>query len=555
MSNDHYNHGNAPATSSNLSSATIRAEFDAITAGFDKQPTLTANGGKVVKVNTGGTALEASAVISDDGTNATIAGDAIVAGGNIGVDADSLHALPNVAADTFTLNAATQTLTNKTLTTPVISAPTGLVKADVGLGNVDNTSNATERAATATLTNKTIALGSNTVSGTLAQFNTAVTDADLASITGIETLTNKTLTAPVVNSPTGIVKADVGLSNVDNTSNVTERAATATLTNKTVNLTSNTLSGTTTQFNAALSDGDFATLAGVETLTNKALNGTLGATTPAAAVVTTLSATGNVTLGDASTDQHTINGNIGLGVTPSAWSTLFKVMDIGAAGSIVTYTATPNISINYNTYYAAGSIPTYKTTNVSAGFSLGPSGFVWSTAPSGGAGTTATITEAMRLTIGRKLLIGTTTENTSGAVLQVVDGVTFPATPVASTDPNTLENYLEATFTATATGMTTSPTGTVGAVRNGNAVTLSLPSISGTSNATTFTLTGMPTTLYPSTSKNVLCIIRDNGGAFAVAMANIGSAGVITLYKDTAASAFTASGAKAIYNSQVTYII
>jgi len=52
----------------------------------------------------------------------------------------------------------------------------------------------------ATLTNKTIALGSNTVSGTLAQFNTAVTDATLVSTTGSETLTNKTLTSPVLNS-------------------------------------------------------------------------------------------------------------------------------------------------------------------------------------------------------------------------------------------------------------------------------------------------------------------------------------------------------------------
>ena len=42
-----------------------------------------------------------------------------------------------------------------------------------------------------------------------------------------------------------------------------------TLTNKTINLTSNTLSGTTAQFNTALSDNDFATLAGSETLTNK----------------------------------------------------------------------------------------------------------------------------------------------------------------------------------------------------------------------------------------------------------------------------------------------
>ena len=52
--------------------------------------------------------------------------------------------------------SSTSTLTNKTLTSPVVNSPTGIVKADVGLGNVDNTSDATERAATATLTNKTL---------------------------------------------------------------------------------------------------------------------------------------------------------------------------------------------------------------------------------------------------------------------------------------------------------------------------------------------------------------------------------------------------------------
>lgn len=49
-----------------------------------------------------------------------------------------------------------------------------------------------------TLTNKTIALGSNTVSGTISQFNAAVTDADFATIAGSEVLTNKTLTTPVI---------------------------------------------------------------------------------------------------------------------------------------------------------------------------------------------------------------------------------------------------------------------------------------------------------------------------------------------------------------------
>ena len=53
-------------------------------------------------------------------------------------------------------DSSTATLTNKTLTSPAINTPTGIVKGDVGLGSVDNTSDATKNSATATLTNKTI---------------------------------------------------------------------------------------------------------------------------------------------------------------------------------------------------------------------------------------------------------------------------------------------------------------------------------------------------------------------------------------------------------------
>jgi hypothetical protein len=52
---------------------------------------------------------------------------------------------------------------------------------------------------TTTFTNKTVSLTSNTVSGTLAEFNTALSGDDFVSLTGTETLTNKTLTAPKVN--------------------------------------------------------------------------------------------------------------------------------------------------------------------------------------------------------------------------------------------------------------------------------------------------------------------------------------------------------------------
>jgi len=69
-----------------------------------------------------------------------------------------------------------------------------------------------QNSVTQTLTNKTIAFGSNTVSGTLAQFNTAVTDADLASLAGSETLTNKTI------SGTNNTLSNIGNSSLTNSS-------------------------------------------------------------------------------------------------------------------------------------------------------------------------------------------------------------------------------------------------------------------------------------------------------------------------------------------------
>ena len=162
--------------------------------------------------------------------------------------ANSAFDVANAAVTT----TGTQTLTNKTLTSPVINTPTGIVKGDVGLGNVDNTSDATKNAATATLT-------------------------------------NKTLTSPVINTPTGIVKGDVGLGNVDNTSDATKNAATATLTNK--SLSDNTTyfidendatkrmqlqlsaigTGATRILTVPNFNGTIATIAGTETLTNKTL--------------------------------------------------------------------------------------------------------------------------------------------------------------------------------------------------------------------------------------------------------------------------------------------
>jgi len=50
-------------------------------------------------------------------------------------------------------------------------------------------------------------------------------------------------------------------------------SSSGTMTNKTIDLANNTITGTGAQFNTALSDGDFATLTNVGVLTNKTISG------------------------------------------------------------------------------------------------------------------------------------------------------------------------------------------------------------------------------------------------------------------------------------------
>lgn len=258
-------------------------------------------------------------------------------------------------------------------TSPNIVTPTGIVKSDVGLANVDNTSDATKNSAAVTLTNKTINLANNTLQTTLAQLNTAVTDANVVpevrtlavngttdeitctggtqdlvanrswtcsfaaitdfngqqllltrgtalpgtctpgqiffdtdapsgqnlygctatnvwtllgdgtgaagsvtisgtpttgqisqftsatQITGVNTTGTGNVvkgTSPNITTPTGIVKGDVGLANVDNTSDATKNSAAATLTSKTIDFSNNTILTTLAQLNAAITDAN-----------------------------------------------------------------------------------------------------------------------------------------------------------------------------------------------------------------------------------------------------------------------------------------------------------
>ncbi|WP_395627109.1 tail fiber domain-containing protein [Daejeonella sp.] len=132
-------------------------------------------------------------------------------------------------------NAATATLTNKTLASPVINTPTGIVKGDVGLGNVDNSTDLLKPVSTATQTalNLKANIASPTFTGTVtgptfvgaltgnATTAGTVTTAAQPNITSVGTLGNLTVTDPIVGSITGNAATATLSSTVTTNANLT----------------------------------------------------------------------------------------------------------------------------------------------------------------------------------------------------------------------------------------------------------------------------------------------------------------------------------------------
>jgi hypothetical protein len=103
------------------------------------------------------------------------------------------------------------------------------------------------------------------------------------------------------------------------------------------------------------------------------------------------------------------------------------------------------------TQIAAGVGPLARVRTISSG----TTGTILFETANGGS-----IAERARCDPAGRFLAGLTTANTSGAKLQTSDGLTFPATQVASADPNTLDDYEEGLWTPTVEGTSTAGTAT-----------------------------------------------------------------------------------------------
>jgi hypothetical protein len=115
------------------------------------------------------------------------------------------------------------------------------------------------------------------------------------------------------------------------------------------------------------------------------------------------------------------SGNLGLGVTPSAWDSAFKAFDINTNGSLFASSATTQISSN--AYYATSSYR-YKASGKATLYvqSSDTASHAWYlTNTSGTAGNAISFTQAMTLTSGGDLQLGTTS-STFGNKMTIVGG-------------------------------------------------------------------------------------------------------------------------------------
>ena len=225
--------------------------------------------------------------------------------GFIWVDSDgTVGGQPTSATSVFTNSAPTTSLT------------TGVIWVD---------KDATEIASNPYIPTSAIAAKGDLIAGSA---NDAVTILSAASTNGHVLNVNSSTTS--------------GLAWVDSA------ASTQTLTNKSVALGTNTVTGTIAQFNTAVTDADFATVAGSETLTNKTL--------------TSASLTAPVITGTASIAQ--MMENVAISATAATGTVNYDVLTNGA----VTY-YTSNASGNW-TLNLRGDGSTTMNSVMSTGKSL-----------------------------------------------------------------------------------------------------------------------------------------------------------------------------------------
>jgi hypothetical protein len=108
-------------------------------------------------------------------------------------------------------------------------------------------------------------------------------------------------------------------------------------------------------------------------------------------------------------------GNVGLGVTPSAWNSTYRAFQIGASGIFAEPSAANGVQLATNTLLGAFGY-TYINSSFATRYLQINGQHVWYNAPSGTAGNAISFTQAMTLDASGRLLIGGTSAVANGSI-------------------------------------------------------------------------------------------------------------------------------------------
>jgi len=120
-------------------------------------------------------------------------------------------------------------------------------------------------------------------------------------------------------------------------------------------------------------------------------------------------ASGSLIIGRPNLDVLTFSnsGNLGLGVTPSAWGSTVRALQFENGGSIASNQST-QVSFNNNVYSVPGTNDYYISSAFATRYIQFQGQHIWSTAPSGTAGNAISFTQAMTLNASGQLSLGIT---------------------------------------------------------------------------------------------------------------------------------------------------